>query len=206
MKTSKLILLFAFVLAFTSCSDDDDAPVFQDIEADTVTNLHAPQTSDYTVNPPAISGDFVKFDFETGMETTDDDAWDIAFRGSAIIVNGGVSSGLTSEPTRTADAAAYIATGTLAEVTDVDVSLFTQDSATGFAIPTGSDNGWYHYDFMTHIISPIAGKILVFRTSEGRYAKVEILSYYQDMDTTGTSQTYTFNYVYNPNEGQTSFE
>ena len=205
MKTNKLLTILTLVLMYSSCSEDD-APIYQDSEFNTITNLAAPQNSDYTQSPPSITGDFVMFDLDTGLATTDEKTWDIAFRGSTIIVNGGTSYGYNDEPSRTSSAAAYVTSGTLASVTDVDVTMFAQDSSQGLAIPTGSDDGWYHYDSMTHIISPIAGKILVFKTTEGRYAKVEILSYYHDMDTASTSQTYTFNYVYNPNEGQVLFE
>ena len=97
------------------------------------------------------------------------------------------------------------------EMQIVDTSLLTQDSESGYAIPTGSGNGWYNYDFTTHVISPIAGKILVFRTHDNRYAKVEILSYYlgapENPDAfTDPSRYYTFNYVYQPNEGATTFD
>jgi hypothetical protein len=73
------------------------------------------------------------------------------------------------------------------------------------AIPTGSGNGWYSYNPTTHLISPIAGKVLIFRTADDLYAKVEILSYYKDKDPSSDGQHYTFDYVYQPNEGVTNF-
>ncbi len=166
-----------------------------------VENLHAPQSADYTTNPPTISGKFTKFDFATGKVTDSDTDWDIAFRGTKIIVNGGVSSGLTDEPERNGDAAGYIAKGTLESVTSVDTSLLVQDSADGFAI----SNEWYSYDSTTHIITALAGKIIVIRTRDGKYAKVEILSYYKDGDTNSDYRYYTFNYVYQPKDGVTTF-
>ena len=178
-----------------------------EIESETVSNLQATQTADYSTNPPTITGDYIKFSFETGTTTTSDN-WDIAFRGSTIIVNGGEATA-ADQPIRTANAGAYIVTGTLAGITEVNTELFTSDSsANGLAIPTGSDNGWYHYNPSTHIISPIAGKIIVVKTNDGRYAKLEILSYYQNSqpnDDLSNSQFYTFNYVYQPNTGVTTF-
>jgi len=52
---------------------------------------------------------------------------------------------------------------------------------------------------------------LVIRTHDDKYAKVEILSYYKDAPAepdgfVDESRFYTFNYVYNPNEGQTALE
>jgi|GEM_PF-462983 len=172
-----------------------------------MTNLYAPQEGG--MGQP-VSGAFAKFDFETGTSTDSDTDWDIAFRGSSIVVNGGVSSGITDEPERNGLGAAYIATGTMETVTAVDTSLLVEDSADGFAIPEGSGNGWYTYDSSTHVITPTAGKILVFKTRDGKYAKVEILSYYKDAPAspdiyTDESRYYTFNYVYQPHEGVETF-
>ena len=106
------------------------------------------------------------------METDNETDWDIAFRATDIIVNGGTSMGTTDEPTRSGDAGAYIATGTMADVTEVDVNLFTQDSESGYAIISGSGNGWYTYAGPpTYLITPTVGRILVFKTADGKYAK-----------------------------------
>ena len=94
----------------------------------------------------------------------------------------------------------------------VDTSLITQDSSEGYAIASGSGNGWDTYTGPpTYLISPTPGKILVFRTRDGKYAKMEILSYYlgapENPDAfSDPSRYYTFNYVYQPNEGVTGFE
>ena len=207
MNTFKFLTLVTLFIGFTSCSNDDDFTPVLEIESETVSNLQATQTADYSTNPPTITGDYIKFSFETGTTTTSDN-WDIAFRGSTIIVNGGEATA-ADQPIRTANAGAYIVTGTLAGITEVNTELFTSDSsANGLAIPTGSDNGWYHYNPSTHIISPIAGKIIVVKTNDDRYAKLEILSYYQNSqpnDDLSNSQFYTFNYVYQPNTGVTTF-
>ena len=205
IKTLKFAALALLFTGLASCSDDDDSINRLDIETSTVTNFEAPQTGG---QGQPVGGDFAKFDFATGMRTTSDTEWDIAFRGTTIAVNGGTQTGTNDEPARNGNAAAAITTGTLASVTDVSTLTFTQDTNGAFAIPTGSDNGWYNYNFMTNLVSPIPGQILVFRTRDGRYAKVEIVSYYRDQDTSDPSggRVYTFDYVYNPNEGETTFE
>ncbi|NNL80558.1 MAG: hypothetical protein HKO67_08715, partial [Flavobacteriaceae bacterium] len=207
MKTFKILMLLSFIITFNSCSDDD-GPQIQEVESRTVTNLFAPQTGG---QGDPVSGEFTKFDFESGAITTNASAWDIAFRGTTIIVNGGESLGTTDEPDRTGEAAAYIATGTFSSVTTLNPSQFNQDSASGYAIPSGSGNGWYTYNFMANTIDPIPGRVLVFRTRDGKYAKVEILSYYKDAPEEITPEIasddlryYTFNFVYQPNEGETS--
>ena len=61
------------------------------------------------------------------------------------------------------------------------------------------------------MITPIPGKILVVRTRDGKYAKIEILSYYKGAPAnpnpmTDASRYYTFRFLYNPNEGSNSLE
>jgi hypothetical protein len=210
MKTIKFLIVMALFIGFTSCDNDDDGPTLVQVESKKVENLFAPQQGG---QGEPVSGEFTKFDFASGQITTSDTDWDIAFRGTSVIINGGVSSGTTDEPNRTKEAGAYIASGTMATVTEVTTSSFAQDAADGFAIPTGSGNGWYNYTGSPdHLILPIAGKILVIKTRDGKYAKVEVLSYYKGAPAepnviTGTDESkyYTFNYVYQPNDGVTTF-
>lgn len=209
MNTIKSIAIAVVLIGFTSCSsDDDNTPLQATVQAQQVMNLAAPQTGG---QGQPVGGEFTKFDFETGAITTSDTDWDIAFRGTTIAVNGGEVTGTADEPDRTGNAGATIVTGTFASVTTADSLTFEQDSSASFAIPSGSDNGWYNYNPALNVVTPIPGKILVFRTRDGKYAKVEILSYYEnapanpdpDVD---EGRYYTFNYSYNPNEGETSFE
>ena len=192
--------------SFLACSDDSDDLL--PVVSITIEDLHAPQEGG--MGQP-ISGPFTKFDFDTGMETDSETDWDIAFRATDIIVNGGSSMGTIDEPTRNGDGGAYIAMGTMADVTEVDVSMFFQDSENGYAIMSGSGNGWYTYTGPpTFLVTPTAGRILVFKTADGKFAKVEILSYYQGAPDspdafTDQSRYYTFNYVYQPNSGETTF-
>ena len=209
MKTIKLNVLTVFVLFLASCgSNDDDSVNVIEVESNTVTNLHAPQQGG---QGQPISGVFTKFDFATGQVTTSESEWDIAFRGTTIAVNGGTSTGTVDEPARNGQASAAIVTGTFASVTQAPSETeFSQDGTEGFAIPTGSDAGWYNYNFATNLITPIPGKVLVFKTRNGNYAKVEILSYYEDAPAqpdpnVDAGRYYTFNYVYNPNGGQNTF-
>jgi hypothetical protein len=210
MKTIKLLPLLALLLfAFTSCSDDDDAPQLLQVESQQVSNLFAPQVGGQGPMSP-ISGDFTKFSFAIGTTTTSQTDWDIAFRGSKIIVNGGVSQNTADEPARNGTASGYVTLNTFAEVTTVDPELLVQDTADELAIPFGSDNGWYNYNFTLNLITPLAGRVLVFKTTDGRYVKVEILSYYENAPANpdpnvDAGRYYTFNYVYQPNEGVTTF-
>lgn len=202
MKHFKTILVTAISLAFFSCSKDDETTPNTNATALTVktySNLHAPATGG---GGQPVSGEFVKFNLATGQIVTTGDNWDIAFRSTTILVNGGVAG--TDQPARTGVGAASIVTGTFANIITAPTdNLFTQDTAASYAIPTGSGNGWYNYNGATNVISPIAGRVLIIKTHDGKYAKMEILNYYQDApaNPTGTepSRYYKFNYVYQPN-------
>ena len=203
----KPLVLLLTITTFISCSsDDDNGPEPLAVVSKTAANIPAPQTGG---QGQAVGGPFTKFSFSTGEVTTSDTAWDIAFRGTTIAVNGGVVTGTDDEPARNGNAAVAVATGTFQSITEASGLTFTQDADGAFGLPTGSDNGWYNYNFMTNIVSPIPGRILVFKTADGKYAKVEVLSYYENVPASpdpnsDASRYYTFNYVYNPNEGETT--
>ncbi|MGY8989187.1 MAG: HmuY family protein, partial [Flavobacteriales bacterium] len=156
--------------------------------------------------PPTITGDYTKFSFSSGSVVVGDD-WDVAFRSTSIIVNGGVASD-TLQPTRSGNAAVYMIDGIMDDIITVDTSLLLQDGVTSTAIVDDFGQmqmGWCVYDQMTNIISPIAGKILVFRTHDNKYAKIEILNFYDAAMSNPYGGFYTFNYVYQPNENTLNF-
>ncbi|MWB94577.1 hypothetical protein GON26_09395 [Flavobacterium sp. GA093] len=205
MKTNFLKLSFLALVLFTaSCSSDDNDNTIPAVETIKVSNLNAPQTGG---QGQPVGGEFTKFSFSENKVVTTD-KWDVAFRGTTIIVNGGAKVGINDEPERTGSGAISIVSNTFASVTTFPAATtFAQDGAAVYAIPTGSGNGWYTYDSTTHIISPIAGKVFVVKTHDGKYAKFEILSYYKDAPAvpTGTSLSpfYTFNFAYQANSTTT---
>ena len=204
MNTNFLKLsIFALSISLFSCAKDDDSasannqPVAT-LEVKTASNIFAPQSGG---GPNPTSGPFAKFSFsENAIVTTDN--WDIAFRGTTILVNGGAPIGIADEPTRTGMGGIAIVNGIFSDVNSIPTT-FTQDAPSTYAIPTGSNNGWYSYNAATNIISPIAGKVFVVKTYNGKYAKFEILSYYKDApanpDATSLSRYYKIKFVYQPN-------
>ena len=215
MKKVKLFLGLAvlFSVLFTSCddaeeivSDDNGGEASAELVEDTVENMNAPQT---TVYYPVYtkSGEFTKFSFAEGGTTTSDDEWDIAFRGTTVLVNGGTYTGInTSEPERTGDAAMLLVTGDFVEgVADASDYQLKQDAEGEQALPQTS---WYTYNLEgENKIRRVSGQVLVVKTHNGHYAKLQFLSYYKDRDIeNGDAQYYTFNYVYNLVEGDTALE
>lgn len=211
MKMNRLILMLSSVALITlaSCQKDDPAPVT--ITASTVTNLPAdPPSGGYDpTNGQAIgvTKKFTLFSFKTGAVVANADSatanWDLGFNGTNIIVNSGTSGPGT--------AGAQVLTGIFDEILEAPESGYGTDNKTTvpptYAIPRGPGNGWYNYDFATNVISPIAGRVIVVKTSEGKYAKMEILSYYKDSPESPTSadanlqRYYTFRYVYQSGTG-----
>ena len=201
------LLLSVLILFFTSCEKSSNNDIIIDEDVITFVELNASQY-DVNILDSLVTGKFEKFSFSEG-DTVIHENWDVAFSGTTIIVNGGDSYSV-NQPERTGNAAVYIATGVMSDIRTVDLSKLEQDNISGPAIVDDlgiSGNGWASYDMSTHIISPIAGRILVFRTHDNKYAKMEIVYYYDspnpDPSNGDYGGYYTFNYVYQSDGGLT---
>jgi len=196
-----IVLVAATSLFLASCNKDEVKPA---LAATTFSNLAAdPPSGSYNpINgqPIGVTKKYTLFSFKTGAIVANADSastkWDIGFNGTNVIINSGTSGPGT--------AAAQIKSAIFDELIEAPVDGFNQDNKNtapaSYAIPRGSGNGWYSYNQSTNIITPIAGKVLIIKTSEGRFAKMEILSYYQDAPATPTANSkdryYTFRYLY----------
>ena len=197
MKNLKAVLsVLSLTLVMISCSSSEEEDLIKKVTTQKISNLHASGsgTGKYT-------GAFTKFSFSEGKQV-DGDNWDIAFRATEIIVNGGSKGAVLEDIDRVHDAAMVLKDGIFSSIIEAPSdSEFKQDGEQ-LALETGSGKGWYNYDHTTHLISPIPGKVLLVKTHNGHYAKIEFLSYYKDAQPSMTgSQYYTFNYIYNPNKG-----
>lgn len=203
MKTNFLKLsLLALVMFTASCSNDDKEETIPEVVTEKATNIPAPQTGG---QGQPVGGPFTKFSFSENKVVTTD-KWDIAFRGTFIIVNGGAKIGVADEPERTGQAAVNIVSGTFGSVTTIpEATTFKQDANTVYAIPGVSGQGWYDYANM--IVTARAGKVFVIKTHDGKYAKVEFLNYYKDAPAvptlTSEARYYTFNFAYQANSTTT---
>lgn len=204
-----IVLVSGFVIAFTGCNESEDPlPVV----ATTITNLAADPGTGFNPNtgqPTGLTRKFTLFSFKTGEIILNADSatskWDLGFNGTTIIVNSATSGPGTSQ--------VQIVNGIFDELATAPADGYKSDNDpapiagapnANLAIPTGSGQGWYTYDGTAQVNRPTAGKVIVVKTSEGRYAKMEILSYYKDAPASPTSSNiaryYTFRYVYQPND------
>jgi hypothetical protein len=207
------LLLASFTL-FVSCNTSSDpAPIISETIADLNAD-YAPYESPLPTNRPPLrigeTNQYTLFSFKTGAIVDGinigTDKWDIGFRSTSIIVNGGTSGSST--------VTAQIVSGTLESITEAPLDGYKSDNSAGAtaaernAIPAGSGNGWYTYAQATNIVSPIAGKVIIVKTADNRYAKFEILSYYKGAPASVSPEPagadkdryYTFRYVYQPND------
>jgi hypothetical protein len=199
MKMFKSILslvLVASVATMMSCSKSDPTPA-QPLNAVTVTNFAAdPPTVFPTNGPPHGTGKYSLFSFKTGAQVANADSatvkWDIGFNATTIVFNSGSSGPGT--------ASGQLMIGAFADITTAPDAGYRLDSKPTYAVPTGSDNGWYHYNGSTNVITPLAGRTIIVQTADSKFAKIEILNFYKDAPASPTSASlsgyYTFRYIY----------
>lgn len=208
-KLLSLALVSVVMFATTGCKDDEQP---EPVIATTINDLPADPATSFDPNsgqPTGYTNKFTFFSFKTGAQVDHADSattkWDLAFRSTTIIVNSGTSGPGTAQ--------AQIVDGIFDELaeapadgykSDDDVSPIGPPPNTSLAIATGSGKGWYTYDGPSQVNKPTAGKVFLVKTSDGRYVKMEILSYYKGAPATPTfnneARYYTFRYVYQPNE------
>ena len=103
-------------------------------------------------------------------------AWDLGFRGTSVVVNGGASG-----PGQ--GGAAWVEAPFDAVTAPPAPSAFVTDGerpcprGEPTAVCSGSGNGWYRYE-APHIV-PVPDRTLVVRRAEGGFAKVRFVSYYR---------------------------
>jgi hypothetical protein len=200
-------LMAAVGLLFTACSKEDEGTTTQqpltettvrDLPADTIIGLSS-------IGQPFGSGRYTLFSLERNAIVPNSDSatnrWDIGFRGTTIITNSGVSG--------PGGGGGFVFVGTFQDLKQVPAdSTIRVDQTNNLAIPAGSNRGWYVYNAPVNLVTPLPGRVLVFRTATGKFAKVEILNYYKGGVTPPASASdqiklreqryYTFRFIIQP--------
>lgn len=213
MKTNikNLGLLLVTLVSVIACSKSSTTEVLpitavsvKDIPADTVIGLSAQ-------GAPITNGKYTFYSLEKNAIVPNSDSastkWDIAFMATRIITNGGTSG--------VGQGGAFVYTGLFDNLKTIPAdSVFKTDNApTSYAVTAGSGKGWYTYDGLNNLITPLAGRVLVIRTASGKYAKIEITSYYKggttlpatasDLEKLTKQRYYSFRYAFQPNGTKT---
>lgn len=173
--------LVLILILFTGCSDDfvsglEELPDEEALEVQLVEDVPAdPIIGVNDQGRPIGNGEFTFFSLRDNAIVAREDsastAWDVAFRSTTIIINGGVSG--------PGAGGALLLEEAFHEVTEAPADAdFRVDSDEGNAVPTGSGNGWYNYNPQSNIVTPIPGRTIAVRTADGRVAKLRIQSYY----------------------------
>lgn len=202
-----LFAITVFNVLLLSCSKSTTtvvapltATIVKDLPADTIVGI-TPQGQPYG------AGKYTFYSLEKNSIIPNTDSattkWDLAFNGTKILTNGGTSgAGLGG---------AFVQVGLFDDLKTISAdSVFKTDNApASYAVTYGSGKGWYTYDPIKNLITPLAGRVLVIRTATGKYAKVEITAYYKGgvtIDATATDaekiskqRYYTFRYIFQSN-------
>jgi len=181
-KTSFFALLFA-PLALTGCLTDSkvvEPPPPAAAQADTARNIFALLPSQAAVTAANIDGNASDgsgarntfYSLRTGQYADTSSQWDLALRTTNLSING--------------------------QYQIVDAPDFDSVKTAPTSGYTTGNPAWYDYNTSTNIITPKAGKIIVFKTADNKYGKLQILSYYKNNPlsptSADTSRYYTFKY------------
>lgn len=177
-------ILFTFfissILLISAC-DDSSTGVEEpesDVEVHEVQDLNSNRDNEH----------YTFFNLRTGQEVQQADSastnWDIAFHGTSVIFNSGVSG--------PGEGGALDLDVAFDQVEIAPSDGYRTDSDEVLAIPTGNGNGWYTYTGQgnpPHAVLPIEEYTIITKTADGNhYAKIEMVSYYEGNPDTSTEE------------------
>jgi len=185
MKNKIIYGTVCLALIFAACSKS---------KTDVVTLPATVKTKNITVNfSPTSSFTFFSFRDTTVIANSDSAStkWDFGLRLTTFLVNSYASG--------PGNGGVILKDGIYDNITDAPAAGYAYDTTSSQkAIKDGS---WYDYNPATHSFVPKAGKVFIFRTADGHYAKMELLgvSYEPFAGPVPLRLIYTFRYTYQPN-------
>jgi hypothetical protein len=191
MKKFLLLTLFfgSISVIMSSCSKDDDKN--EPIVAVTNTIL----------TDASFMGSYDYFSFEQNKQVDRSEAGTTNWDFGMLFINMVVNSGSRGP----GNAGVQILTTAFDELSEApETGYVAEGSASEPAVKT---EDWGVYNPVQRSFTPIAGKVFVFRTAKGNYAKMEMLKAEPTNDngevvvppTVPTKIKYTFRYAYQPN-------
>lgn len=150
-------------------------------------NAHAQDTAnglkEVVIRDIDASGDDPTYvNLALGKTVAADEDWDLSFKGTDIAVSG----------------EAQVVDRAFKRIVEAPADGYKADSEDGPAISKAEDVRWFEYDPTTHIVTPVPFRTILLRTKSGHYAKMEILDYYDALD---TPRFYSIRYVLQTESG-----
>jgi hypothetical protein len=157
MKTKWMISTVLLTTLFVSCQKDKFTPA-------------AIEAKELLVNGNPSGGNFTLYNVTTGEVVPNTDSatnkWDFGIRFEKIIINSNASGPGAAQ--------VQVVNGIMDTYTTAPELNYAYDTTTTKLAVKGSD--WYNYDAVNRTFSPKAGKLFIFKTNAGKYAKMEMLS------------------------------
>lgn len=174
----------ALIATLNSCKKKDTVVLLPVVTATDSIIVNFSTTAPYT---------FYSFKNKAIVANTDSNStkWDFAMRRTTFLVNSNASG--------PGQGGAILRDGLFTDVTAAPATGYAYDTtATQFAIKDGS---WYDYNPVTRGFVPKAGKVFIFRTADGKYAKMELTlaEYMPFIGMFPTQLKYKFRFTYQPN-------
>ncbi|RNI35826.1 hypothetical protein EFY79_12825 [Hanamia caeni] len=150
-----------------------------------------------SIEIPFTSDSYTLYSFKDSTVIANTDSatskWDFGIRFVNIITN--------SHASGPGNGGSITQQGVYANYTMAPASGYAYDTTKStLGIDAGLTSGWYTYNPTTHAFSPKAGQFFVFRTADGHYVKMEIISVnyagYNPPNPTPTTLIYKFRYSY----------
>jgi hypothetical protein len=176
------------VMVLSACGEDiglspaPDDPTPPDANNSRVKSTQDAEGTWTTVVDATSSAAWVGVDLDTRTEVdaARDEAWDLAFQRFHVRTRGG--------PNGSGGVA-------VAVLENTDFDTLRAAPADGYQQDRGGDSagtrfeadgdGWYDYEPSTHKLSPKAGRVYVVHGDQGRYFKLQLVSYYDAAGTSG---------------------
>jgi hypothetical protein len=151
-----------------------------------------------SIEIPFSSTSYTLYSFKDSAIVDNSDSastkWDFGIGNKVFIITNSHASG-------PGDAGSITQSGIYDDFSMAPESGYAYDTTTSsLGIDAGLTTGWYTYNPTTHAFSPKAGQFFVFKTADGHYAKMEIVSVtYAGLTQSNpipTSLVYKFRYSY----------
>ena len=190
MRTMRQVMLLGLAVA-AGCAPDlrTDYPFDGQLNTGPLVEVSSQEDGSALASVDATNkSSLVFFDIDEGRELKADEAfesnaWDLAFQRYTVTMNGGGGNPTGQVRVAVLEASSWDA------LTSAPAEGYQQDASE--PVFSAVEGGWYTYDLAKHRLVAREELLYVVHSSEGRFFKLQMLSYY---DSTGTPARLSFRY------------